>query len=262
MNLQSEIVTFSFGKNWRSFVDTVSEDSVARALENIEAWLGREGVAGKSIIDIGSGSGIHSLCFHMLGAERVFSLDVDPKSVESTRLLWQKAGRPTNWTVAHGSILDSDFVSTIESYDLVYSWGVLHHTGSMWQAIENAGRLVKKSGLFWIAIYVKGETYERDLRLKRSYNEATPFGKKMIEWREILRIMRKRLSEGKNPLAWNQKRGRGMNTYHDLVDWLGGLPYEVATADEIVSFCEARGFKLKRVDDREANIVYLFSRES
>src|ERR1043165_7354738 len=131
---------------------------------------------------------------------------------------------------------------------------------AMWEAIDNASSLVRPEGLFLIAIYVKGPTYEQDLQLKQSYNQASAAGKKLLEWKEISKLMRDRWKAGKNPLLWNEKRGRGMDTYHDLVDWLGGLPYEVASADEVVDFCERRGFALQVIDDPEANIVYLFSR--
>lgn len=261
MEMQNEKITFSFGENWRSFVDTVSDDSIQRALSDIERWLGADTVIGKTILDIGSGSGIHSLCFHRLGAKEVSSFDLDPKSVESTRLLWRKAGSPSNWEIAQGSILDKDFVAGIGKHQIVYSWGVLHHTGSMWQAIDNACGLVEKGGLLWIAIYVKSPSYEQDLKLKRSYNQASRFGKKIIEWNEISKLMRQRWNAGKNPFGWNEKQVRGMDAYHDLLDWLGGLPYEVASAEEIISFCEGRGFTMQKVDDGEANTVYLFSRE-
>jgi 2-polyprenyl-3-methyl-5-hydroxy-6-metoxy-1,4-benzoquinol methylase len=260
MSSQAELITFSFGQNWRSFVDTVSEGSIRSAMSDIERWFGVNGMKDRTILDIGSGSGIHSLCFYLMGAREVLSIDVDPKSVESTSLLRNKAGDPENWKVERGSILDPEFVRRIKSHEIVYSWGVLHHTGSMWEAIDNASSLVRTDGLFLIAIYVKGPTYEQDLQLKQSYNQASAAGKKLLEWKEISKLMRDRWKAGKNPLLWNEKRGRGMDTYHDLVDWLGGLPYEVATADEVVDFCERRGLALKLIDDREANIVYLFSR--
>jgi 2-polyprenyl-3-methyl-5-hydroxy-6-metoxy-1,4-benzoquinol methylase len=262
MSIELQTITFSFGKNWRDYVDTISQDSIASAMRDIEGWLGHDSVAGKTIVDIGSGSGIHSACFYLMGAKEIFSLDVDPYSVESTQLLWRRAGSPSNWKITQGSILDQDFVARIGKQQIVYSWGVLHHTGAMWQAIENACGLVEKGGMLWIAIYVKGPSYEQDLELKRSYNRASKLGKKIIEWKEISKLMRQRWNDGKNPFAWNESRGRGMDTYHDLLDWLGGLPYEVASAEEVVSFCEARGFTIQNIDDREANIVYLFSRKN
>ncbi|HEY6187402.1 MAG TPA: class I SAM-dependent methyltransferase [Pyrinomonadaceae bacterium] len=259
--MENEVITFSFGQNWRSFVDTVSEDAVQRAMKDIEEWLGRESIAGKSVLDIGCGSGIHSLCFHMLDAREVVSIDVDPYSVESTQLLWEKAGKPSNWTIRHGSVLDQDFVQSLEPSEIVYSWGVLHHTGKMWEAIENASTRVKKGGLFWIAIYVKGPNYPQHLALKQSYNRASKLGKKIIEQKEILKIMRQRWKNGQDPFAWNEKKERGMDTYHDLIDWLGGLPYEVASTDEITGFCQERGFVLEKIDGagEGGNAKYLFS---
>jgi len=101
-----EEVTFSFGKNWRDFVGTISNDSVRRAMTDIEEWLGRDRVASKTVIDVGCGSGIHSLCFNQLGAEQLVSFDADKYSVEATELLWQQSKKPANWKVLSGSVLD------------------------------------------------------------------------------------------------------------------------------------------------------------
>lgn len=260
--MEKELITFSFGKNWRSFVDTVSEETVGRAMKDIEDWLGRDSVSSKSALDIGSGSGIHSLCFHLLGAKEVVSLDVDPYSVEATRLLWEKAGRPSNWRVLQGSILDKEFVGGLGVYEVVYSWGVLHHTGAMWEALANACSLVGAGGLLWVSIYVKGPGYQTHLALKQSYNRASALGKKIMVWKEIYKLMRLRVSWRQNPFAWNEKRGRGMDTYHDLVDWLGGLPYEVASKEEVISFCQDKGLVLKKINElpEGACSSYLLSR--
>lgn len=257
-----ERITFSFGKNWRSYVDGVDEGAIERARQDIENWLGPEAVNGKTLLDIGCGSGIHSLCFHLLGAKQIVSVDIDPYSVESTRVLWERAKRPTNWTVTQGSVLDDDFVKKLGTHDIVYSWGVLHHTGAMWEAIANACSRVKKGGLLWLALYQKNENYPADLELKRSYNRASKFGKKMMEWKYIYGIMKARRQAGQNPLAWNEKRERGMNVYHDVIDWLGGLPYEVATREEVETFVHRQGFVSKRIDDNPAvaNFIYLFAR--
>lgn len=258
---EEEVVTFSFGRNWRSFVDSISEDSVSRAMKNIEDWLGRDSVSGKSVLDIGCGSGLHSLCFHRLGAKEVVSLDLDPYSVDATRLLWEKAGQPSNWKILQGSVLDAGFVRGLGAYDILYSWGVLHHTGKMWEAIANACALVRRGGRLWIAIYVKGPKYPEHLALKQAYNRASAVGKKIMIWKYIWGVMRERRRAGLNPLKWNERHDRGMDVYHDIVDWLGGLPYEVATKEEVVGFCAERGFVLEKVKEAPegVNNVYLFS---
>lgn len=272
-------ITFSFGANWQSFVKTVSSDTLLLARNDIVEWLGEDTIIGKTVLDIGCGSGIHSLVFCLLGAKEILSFDYDPKSVKATRSLWEKAGQPAHWQVVQGSILDKNFLQSIKSeyeFDIVYAWGVLHHTGAMWEAIENSCNLVKKGGLYWIALYDKGPTYESDLALKIKYNQASAMGKKLIVaeniariiWRRLCRFGRRkfvklllqgRFRELREPLAWNQKKERGMNVYHDLIDWLGGLPYEVATVDEVVEFHSKKGFVLERIQTGEANNIYLFS---
>jgi SAM-dependent methyltransferase len=257
--MDHEEITFSFGKNWRDFVDSVDENAVQRAMKDIEDWLDGN-VKGCTVLDIGSGSGIHSLCYYLLGAESITSLDVDPYSVDSTRLLWRRQGSPSQWKIFEGSILDKPFTQQLGLYDIVYSWGVLHHTGSMWEALDNACSLVKEGGKLWIALYVKGPTYAKHLELKRAYNRASTLGKKRMQWTEILRVMRDRRKAGLNPLKWNEKYDRGMDVYHDIIDWLGGLPYEVASKEEVIGYCEARHFVLERCTDlgEMSNNIYLF----
>jgi SAM-dependent methyltransferase len=130
----------------------------------------------------------------------------------------------------------------------VYSWGVLHHTGAMWEAVENATRLLAPGGILWISLYKKGPRYEKDLALKKRYNAASELGKRWLIGRRVLRFMLRRLKRFQNPLAWNEKKRRGMTRYHDIVDWLGGLPYETATEDEVVRFMRKRGLILERID--------------
>lgn len=245
--MRQEIITFSFGKNWESFISTVSDEQVRSALLDIEQWLGREKITGKTILDIGCGSGIHSLAFLMLGAERIDSFDYDISSVNATRSLWERNAKSERWNIFQGSILDTGFTGRLPAYDIVYAWGVLHHTGDMWSAINNAAALVRDGGYLWISIYVKGPRYSSHLQLKKRYNAASALGKWWMETVFIIKIMGWRALNLKNPFAWNEKKSRGMDTYHDIVDWLGGLPYEVASEDEVVRFCLERSFVLYRI---------------
>ncbi len=246
-------ITFSFGENWRDYLSNISETEIESAMKDICSQLeiptsdADAPLAGKSVIDIGSGSGIHSLSFHRLGVEALTSVDVDPHSVTATESMWERAGKPDNWKVVHGSILDNKFVGDLNTYDIVYSWGVLHHTGSMWEAIDNAMKLVKPGGQIWIALYAKGPRYAKDLALKKKYNAATDAGKRWMVRKWILQDMFRCAKRFKNPFVWYSKSRRGMNKYHDLIDWLGGLPYEVANPDEVTKFALARGFVMEGI---------------
>jgi SAM-dependent methyltransferase len=240
-------ITFSFGRNWRNFVDTVDEENIESAKQNIAEWIGDDNIKGKTVLDIGSGSGIHSYCFHKMGASSLFSFDYDPYSVESTELFRKKAGSPASWMTTQGSVLDKVFLNKISPSDIVYSWGVLHHTGDMWTAIDNASQLVKNNGLFFISIYAKGPKYPQDLATKQKYNASGWLGKKWMTWQYIWKnIMFKKIRKLQNPFGWNKKKERGMDVYHDIIDWLGGLPYEVASEEEITQFLLPKGFTLKK----------------
>jgi SAM-dependent methyltransferase len=254
-------ITFSFGRNWNQFVDQLDDQSIEAAKKDISDWMS-EGVVGKTVLDIGCGSGIHSYSFWKLGAAKVVSFDYDEFSVEATMKLWERAGKPENWTVSRGSVLDKNFLNSLGKFDVLYSWGVLHHTGSMWQAIENAMMPVNPDGVIWIALYQGVETYQYDLKLKTLYNNANWFGKKWMVAREIIKIMKRRRRKGLNPFGWNIRRGRGMSTYYDIIDWLGGLPYEVASRKEVEEFLDAKGqWHLKKYNDTQACFVYLFTHE-
>lgn len=258
--MEQEKISFSFGRNWSDYAQTITDADCADALRDIQFWLGDDFIDGKNVVDAGSGSGLHSLCMFRLGAGKIVSFDYDQESVNTTRSLWKKCGCPTTWEVRQGSVLDDVFISSLGTYDVVYSWGVLHHTGDMWQAMDNACRLLAPGGTLFVSLYAKGPRYEADLALKRKYNNASPFGKKMMTYRWIANLMWTRLWRLQNPLGWNEKFVRGMNTYHDLIDWLGGLPYEVASGDEVVVFCRKRGLVLERIQPKceGACSIYVF----
>jgi 2-polyprenyl-6-hydroxyphenyl methylase/3-demethylubiquinone-9 3-methyltransferase len=245
--MQNEHITFSFGENWKDYLKTVSSHEINEAVRDIKEWLGENTVGGRSVIDIGSGSGIHSLAFHLLGAARVHSMDLDPNSIEATSTLWEKFEKPANWSIEHASVLDEDLMGRLGKFDIVYAWGVLHHTGQMWKALNNAVLLLKPGGYMWISLYTKGPRYPIDLDRKRRYNDASNFGKRMMINRVIIYKMLRRAKRFKNPFGWNGKGSRGMNVYHDIVDWLGGLPYEVASIEEVTSFAHQHGLAVERV---------------
>lgn len=239
-------ITFSFGKNWLDLNKSVTKKEIDKATDDLIYWVGKENIENKRVLDLGSGSGIHSLGLLALKAKELISFDYDPHSVTATKEHWENLGKPEKWKVLHGSILDKAFVESLGKFDLVYSWGVLHHTGNMWEAINNALGMVSPGGYFYLTIY-KDDNYEKSIRIKKKYNAASPMGKRLIERKEISKLMVKRMAGLKNPFAWNQKIERGMNIYHDLVDWLGGLPYEAASEDEMLQWGLKNNLELKRI---------------
>lgn len=255
-------ITFSFGKNWYNFIKTVDDESVRLAEKELLHWFDISDIQNKEIIDIGCGSGIHSFAFFKHHPQKLISFDYDEYSIKSTEFFHKKAGNPANWILMQGSILDDSFINQLGKFDIVYSWGVLHHTGNMWKAIENAAELVKEGGKFLVALYVKGPRYEYHLAIKKEYNAGSWLRKKRWEFRYIIAWMKKLKKEGKNPFKLNQKLYRGMSIYHDIKDWLGGLPYEVASKEEVVGFLSGKGFNLIKIEEADEGgcSTYLFQK--
>jgi len=238
-------VSFSFGENWEKFIaGHFSEERARIAREHLLRFLELQTLAGKYFIDVGCGSGLSSLAAFDAGADRIVSFDVDPASAKTTAALRRLRGDPGNWTVLHGSVLDRDFLQKIEPGDIVYSWGVLHHTGRLWEAIENAAALLKPgASLFYIALYVTTPQSDYWTAKKKRYNAASSARKRMMEIYSALRHqLLPLLVRGKNPVRYirEYRRRRGMDLMTDVRDWLGGYPCEFSTIPEVMSFCRKR----------------------
>lgn len=247
---------FRFGGNWKRFLRVLNDERILEAENSLKEFLGLDNLKGRTFIDIGSGSGLFSLVARRLGA-RVLSFDFDTQSVECTAELRRRYYPGDNeWSVIQGSVLDAEFLRSLGTFDIVYSWGVLHHTGAMWQALENVKIPTKPGGRLFIAIYNDcGETSKYWLRKKVRYNRLprllkTPYAVVVwtpIELRYFAHSLLKRNPGGYFRLWSEYKRSRGMSRWHDMVDWIGGLPYECATSDQLVNFYEADGFKLDKL---------------
>jgi 2-polyprenyl-6-hydroxyphenyl methylase/3-demethylubiquinone-9 3-methyltransferase len=232
--------------------------------------LGTDSLAGRTFLDIGSGSGLFSLAARRLGA-RVYSFDYDPNSVACTAELRKRYDADgADWAVTHGSVLDRDFVAGLGTFDVVYSWGVLHHTGRMWDAIDTAARAVADGGLFFIAIYNdQGVWSNRWRRIKQMYCSG-PAGRAAVLATYLTYTVGRGLVAdlvwGRNPLSTYLKyrERRGMSFMHDVHDWLGGYPFEVARPEAIFDFCTARGFRLLRMNTQGGTLAcneFVFRRE-
>lgn len=263
---------FTFGENWAQFLKVLDEKRILRAENSLCKILKLDSLAGKSFIDIGSGSGLFSLAARRLGA-KVHSFDFDPESVACTAQL-KKRYFPddTDWVVESGSALDTDYLNSLGKWDIVYSWGVLHHTGDMYGALENAANLVADDGSLFIAIYNdQGRPSKYWLSVKNAYNKLPKALRWLILWPSTIRLWGpttlRDLLKGRPFYTWRNYpkiSSRGMSPWRDVVDWVGGLPFEVAKPDQIFHFFQKRGFQLTemKTDDGHGCNEFVFRRSS
>lgn len=242
---------FEFGKNWQQFLSVLNQERIDEAEKSLKKMLAVDSLKEKRFLDVGSGSGLFSLAARRLGA-RVHSFDYDPKSMACTQELKRRYfPDDPEWDVEQGDVLKRSYLYSLGQFDIVYSWGVLHHTGSMWQALENVAPLVAPGGTLFIAIYNYQEFWSTfHTIMKRSYVRAPRIRKCLMVWSFVLYRVTKGIIVDtallRNPLQRyrNKKKSRGMSVWHDWIDWLGGYPFEVAKPEEIFDFYKKKGFTL------------------
>jgi len=236
---------FEFGANWSSFAQLLDAERISSAERRLAALLRTQDLTGRRFLDIGCGSGLHSLAALRLGAREVVAIDLDPKSVATTREVLARFWRGSNVTVREQSVFDLEGRPHGE-FDVVYSWGVLHHTGDMPRAIRIAARQAAPGGLLGLALYGKTRYCAAWKRIKRWYVHATPQQKARAEDWYVRLFGLYLLLRGKRLAAHiaGYQSKRGMDFRHDVRDWIGGFPYESISPAELAALLAPEGFEM------------------
>ena len=264
--------TFAFGRNWLSYAKLVSEQRIAAATASLAEALPYPDMTGRSFLDVGCGSGLFSLAAQRLGAT-VYSFDQDAESVRATAWLRGRFGSLDDWVIAQGSIIDPEYTRKLGQFDVVYAWGVLHHTGDLWAALDAAAGLVAPGGSLFVAVY-NDQGFESRVwtRVKRSYNNAGAVNQRLLIAGSYCYLHRHaalrtaaRLALRRQGNAGRALRPRGMSARHDLVDWVGGYPFEVAKPERVFTAVHEHGFELRRLTTCAGGIgcnEFVFERRS
>lgn len=257
---KNQKLNLDFGENWSRFIEIIDEERIKAGEDSMKAMLGIESLRDKTFLDAGCGSGLMSLVAVRLGARKVLSFDVNPQCINCANWLKERfSSRPDSWLIKKGDVLDGDYLSQIGKWDIVYSWGVLHHTGKMKKALANVAGLPQDNGLLFISIY-NHQRYWTAVHtyLKRTYFKAPRLIKKTMEYgyTAIMTFLwlARDIAFLENPLKRYQEKikQRGMSIKYDLIDWLRGYPFETAKPEEIFNFFKERGFKLSRLTTQGA----------
>jgi len=238
---------FEFGNNWNDFSQKIDDRRINIALNSLKRILNTSDLSGKSFLDIGCGSGLFSLSALKLNATYVKAVDIDPKSVQTTQSVLQaNVESNTKYDCEVKSVFDL-MPKDDGQFDIVYSWGVLHHTGDMYTAIKKASKMVKNDGQLAIALYRKTPSCKFWKAEKRIYSNSPKFVQLIIQGIYTCLFSLGKLSLGTNPIKYikEYKRHRGMSYRHDIHDWLGGYPYESISCEELKTTMAKFGFTLK-----------------
>lgn len=245
VDLTAESSHFAFGENWASFAKGIDQAVISEAKKGLSDLIPAASMPLASFLDIGCGSGLHALAALELGVAHVTAIDIDRNSVRTTEKVLSNYCEQERASVQRLSIFEAD-VAELGAFDIVYSWGVLHHTGEMWRAVEKASELVKPGGFFVIALYQKRLFCKAWKVEKRIYSFSPKTVQGIARAIYCAALLVGHTLIGRNPFSVvrNYKSARGMDFWHDAHDWLGGYPYESATRDDVHVHVVPRGFTL------------------
>ena len=243
-------ISFDFGRNWEQFSEAkLDAGRLQAAVDSLQSLIGADNLKGRTFLDVGCGSGLFSLAAAKCGASRVVGFDVNPTAIEVCQRNLSRLGsepltsRSPEFRVA--DVLDEAFLTTMDRFDVVYAWGVLHHTGALWEAVRKTASLAHaQRGTLVLAIYNRHWTSPAWRWIKRRYNWSPRFVRSVLN-----RLFGAAIYIGvwvttrQNPL----RKERGMDFWFDVVDWLGGYPYEYASPAEVIAFVHSLGFDLERM---------------
>lgn len=239
---------FDFGKNWAAFArKALTQERIAQARTDFARLMQGIHLPGASFLDIGFGQGLSLLIAQETGARAVGN-DINPKCREALTLTARlfPAVRLEEIPVIIGSILDQSVRSALTvtvpgtgQFDIVHSWGVLHHTGRMYDALAQAAQMVRSGGHLVIAIYNRHWTSPLWRLIKRVY-VSLPRSLQQLLVLALYPVIAgaKWAVTRRNPFTSE----RGMDFFYNVIDWVGGYPYEYASRAEIQVFIEQLGF--------------------
>lgn len=238
---------FKFGENWINYAESIDEARIVQAIVDLQRLSGRPRLDGVSFLDIGCGSGLHALAAARLGATRIVGIDLDPDSITASRHTLERFAPSAPVVFETRSVFDLSAVY-FGTFDVVYSWGVLHHTGDMDRAIACAAELVSTNGVFLFALYKRTLFCPIWRYFKHWYSNMPAESQDAARRRYIAlkRFWSELHGRDFDKYIKQYSKARGMDFYSDVHDWLGGYPYQSISPMRCHKLMAQLGFVLER----------------
>ena len=253
-NQKNKQIVFDFGENWKNYsYNAISKQKIKEAKKDFKKLFNKIDLKGKTFIDIGFGQGLSLLIAQQLEAKPV-GCEINRRCLRALLINQKKFFKKAEKIpVVIGSILDQKTIQKLKKinlkkkdskFQIVHSWGVLHHSGKMWKAINNAVSLVTENGYLAISIYNKHWSSPFWHKVKYFYNISPRLIRRLLififYW---IIFIGKFIITGEDPF----KLKRGMDYYFNIIDWVGGYPYEYASIKEVKKYIELKGFRTIKV---------------
>jgi ubiquinone/menaquinone biosynthesis C-methylase UbiE len=114
----------------------------------IKRYADFEVARGQTVLEIGVGLGTDHVQFARAGAD-LYGVDLTDRSIELVKRRLQLEGLRSQLQVADAESLPFPDASL----DVVYSWGVLHHTPDTRRAVAEAARVLRPGGRICVMVY-------------------------------------------------------------------------------------------------------------
>ncbi|MFQ6107920.1 MAG: class I SAM-dependent methyltransferase [Candidatus Aminicenantales bacterium] len=197
-----------------------------------------EEVLNKSVLDAGCGTGVFSIIFARMGALSVVGIDISKRSLERAQRQADQLGLQ-NATFQKVNMLRLPF--TDACFDIVWSWGSVHHTADPFGCLAELIRVLKPGGSLLVAVYRRtGLTFLHETLRKGLIRLPSKY------WIPFSRFLSLVAAPGISLFKKRDKSRKGEKLEQLLFDWFFVPIRHSYLPEEIKSFLVKRGLVIKK----------------
>ncbi|MFQ6082591.1 MAG: class I SAM-dependent methyltransferase [Candidatus Aminicenantia bacterium] len=205
---------------------------------HLELFFKDDEIVNRTILDAGCGTGIFTIIFANKGAKKVIGVDISEGSLNTGRELKEKF-KLSNVEFQKDDMLNLSFKEN--TFDIVWAWGTIHHTEDPYKAMEELIRVLKKDGIFFMALYKKTKlTFIHEII--RRVLIKTP----RKSWTILSKIMAFFLSPIVFLFKKREKSRKGEKLEELILDWYFVPIRHYFYPERIKSFLEKRNFIIEK----------------